>query len=99
MSCTCKYGSGVSCQFCQHRAHTNRRLEKLEAAASLLDEAYEKGRAAERDALRAQVDELTKALRDVVDTRTAGPEDEITAEEWQAEHDAFRRAVALLEKP
>ena len=30
MSCTCKYGSGNSCQFCQHRKSVNERLTKLE---------------------------------------------------------------------
>ena len=56
MSCTCKYGSGARCcQVCQHRAHTNKRLETLEAAATLLDEAFAKGRAAERAAIVADL--------------------------------------------
>lgn len=30
MSCTCKYGSGVTCFFCKSTANTNKRLTKVE---------------------------------------------------------------------
>ena len=50
MSCTCKYGAGLAgvCGFCKYRKATNKRLEKLEKSATLLDEAYARGVADER---------------------------------------------------
>ena len=50
MSCTCKYGAGLAgvCGFCKYRKATNKRLEKLEKSATLLDEAYAQGVADER---------------------------------------------------
>lgn len=45
MSCTCKYGSGRVCGFCEYRAQVNARLKKLEAQES---DGYARGVAAER---------------------------------------------------
>jgi len=43
MSCTCKYGSGISCEFCRSRKNTNKRLTKLEKAIESNDSAYARG--------------------------------------------------------
>ena len=71
MSCTCKYGAGLAgvCGFCKYRKATNKRLEKLEKSATLLDEAYAQGVADERARVVA---DLVKSADRTSDDKT-GP--------------------------
>lgn len=55
MSCTCKYGSGISCGFCQTRENTNKRLTKLEKAIESNDSAYARGVADGKQSERKQI--------------------------------------------
>lgn len=55
MSCTCKYGSGISCGFCQSQQNTNKRLTKLEKAIESNDVAYARGLADGKQSERKQI--------------------------------------------
>lgn len=70
MSCTCKYGSGRVCGFCEHRAQVNARLKKLEAQES---DGYARGVAeGERRATARVVAWLVKSADRTSDDKT-GP--------------------------
>lgn len=74
MSCTCKYGAGLAgvCGFCKYRKATNKRLEKLEKSATLLDEAYARGVADERAKVVASLRKRATELRDNLPDNVAG---------------------------
>lgn len=84
MSCTCKYGSGISCGFCQSRENTNKRLTKLEKAIESNDSAYARGVA---DGQLSERKRIVASLRQQANNLKGGfPKDASEALEAAANH-------------